>query len=63
MSDNKPTAAEILRKHGGMGYGPGAPIRCNCRKVLGGGPDDMLRRYDLLASHQVDMLRSAGLLA
>jgi len=61
MSENKP--AEILRKHIGMGYGPGSPIRCQCRKVIGGGPDDMLRRWEILAEHQADMLRAAGLLA
>jgi hypothetical protein len=63
MSDNKLTAAEVLRKHIGMGYGAGSPIRCECRKIIGNGPDAMNGRYELLAAHQAEMLAAAGLLA
>ena len=56
---NEATAAEVLRKHIGMGYGAGSPIRCECRKLIG---SDMSGRYELLAEHQAAMLAAAGLL-
>lgn len=59
MNESQVTAAEVLRKHIGMGYGAGSPIRCECRKVIG---KDMSRRYELLAEHQAAMLAAAGLL-
>lgn len=57
--NNQDKAAEILRKHIGMGYGAGSPIRCECKQILKG---DMSDRYELLAAHQADMLAKAGIL-